>query len=36
MAYVATAVTTNIDPTAWSVINGKLYLSYDPGSARFR
>lgn len=34
MAYVATAVTINIDPTAWSVINGKLYLSYDPGSAK--
>lgn len=32
MAYVPTAVTINIDPTAWSVINGKLYLSYDPGS----
>lgn len=34
MAYVATAVTINIDPTAWSVIDGKLYLSYDPGSAK--
>lgn len=34
MAYVATAVTVNIDPTAWSVIDGKLYLSYDPGSAK--
>lgn len=34
MAYVDTAVTINIDPTAWSVIDGKLYLSYDPGSAK--
>lgn len=34
MAYVSTAVTVNIDPTAWSVIDGKLYLSYDPGSAK--
>jgi hypothetical protein len=34
MAYVSTAVTINIDPTAWSVIDGKLYLSYDPGSAK--
>ena len=34
MAYVPTAVTINIDPTAWSVIDGKLYLSYDPGSAK--
>ena len=34
MAYVASAVTINIDPTAWSVIDGKLYLSYDPGSAK--
>ncbi|MBN8999885.1 MAG: hypothetical protein J0H54_10990 [Rhizobiales bacterium] len=33
MAYVATAVTVNIDPTAWRVIDGKLYLNYDPGSA---
>jgi hypothetical protein len=33
MAYVATAVTVNIDPTAWRIIDGKLYLSYDPGSA---
>lgn len=32
MAYVSSAVTVNIDPTAWSVIDGKLYLSYDPGS----
>jgi hypothetical protein len=34
MAYVATAVTINIDPTAWSIIDGKLYISYDPGSAK--
>lgn len=25
--------TTNIDPKAWRIIDGKLYLSYDPGSA---
>jgi hypothetical protein len=34
MAYVATAVTINIDPTAWRIIDGKLYLNYDPGSAK--
>lgn len=33
MAYVDTAVTVNIDPTAWRIIDGKLYLNYDPGSA---
>ncbi len=26
-------VTTNIDPKAWRIIDGKLYLSYDPGTA---
>ncbi|MCF3643071.1 hypothetical protein LXM94_24220 [Rhizobium sp. TRM95111] len=26
-------VTTNIDPKAWRIIEGKLYLSYDPGAA---
>lgn len=26
-------VTTNIDPNAWRIIDGKLYLSYDPGAA---
>jgi YHS domain-containing protein len=25
--------TANIDPEAWRIIDGKLYLSYDPGSA---
>ena len=25
--------TTNIDPTAWRIIEGKLYLNYDHGSA---
>jgi hypothetical protein len=25
--------TTNIDPEAWRIIEGKLYLNYDPGSA---
>ncbi len=24
--------TANIDPNAWSIIEGKLYLNYDPGS----
>ncbi|NRP16804.1 hypothetical protein LPJGGPFB_00018 [Ensifer adhaerens] len=26
-------VTTNIDPRAWRIIEGKLFLSYDPGAA---
>lgn len=26
-------VTTNIDPQAWRIIEGKLFLSYDPGAA---
>jgi YHS domain-containing protein len=26
-------ITTNIDPTAWRIIEGKLYLNYDPGAA---
>lgn len=26
-------ITTNIDPNAWRIIDGKLYLSYDPGAA---
>jgi YHS domain-containing protein len=26
-------ITTNIDPHAWRIIEGKLYLNYDPGSA---
>ena len=25
--------TANIDPEAWRIIDGKLYLNYDPGSA---
>ena len=25
--------TTNIDPEAWKIIDGKLYLNYDPGTA---
>ena len=25
--------TTNIDPQAWRIIEGKLYLNYDHGSA---
>ena len=33
MAYDATAVQSNIDPNSWRVINGKLYISYDPVSA---
>ncbi len=32
MAY-DTNVQTNIDPKSWRVINGKLYISYDPVSA---
>jgi len=27
------AVATNIDPKAWRIIGGKLYISYDPGAA---
>ena len=26
-------ITTNIDPRAWRIIAGKLYLNYDPGAA---
>ena len=26
-------ITTNIDPTAWRIIEGKLYLNYDQGAA---
>jgi hypothetical protein len=26
-------ITTNIDPEAWRIIEGKLYLNYDQGSA---
>lgn len=26
-------LTANIDPEAWRIIEGKLYLNYDPGSA---
>lgn len=26
-------VTTNIDPKAWRIIDGKLFISYDPGAA---
>ncbi|MGI9503249.1 MAG: YHS domain-containing (seleno)protein [Geminicoccaceae bacterium] len=26
-------ITTNIDPTAFRIIDGKLYLNYDPGAA---
>lgn len=26
-------LTTNIDPEAWRIIEGKLYLNYDPGAA---
>ena len=26
-------MTTNIDPTAWRIIEGKLYLNYDQGAA---
>jgi len=30
---VTSGITTNIDPTAWRIINGKLYLFYDQGYA---
>jgi hypothetical protein len=30
----AGTITTNIDPKAWRIIDGKLYLSYDPGRGR--
>lgn len=33
MAYTATAVQINIDPKSWRIVNGKLYISYDPVSA---
>ena len=26
-------MTTNIDPAAWRIIDGKLYLNYDQGVA---
>lgn len=26
-------MTTNIDPEAWRIIDGNLYLNYDQGSA---
>lgn len=32
-ADVSTGVTSNIDPEAWRIIDGKLYLFYDPGTA---
>ena len=32
-AEVTTGVTTNIDPRAWRIIDGKLYLFYDRGYA---
>jgi len=32
-ADVSTGVTTNIDPEAWRIIDGKLYLFYDGGTA---
>jgi len=34
-ADVSTGVTTNIDPEAWRIIDGKLYLFYDKGYAQF-
>lgn len=33
-ADVGTGVTTNIDPEAWRIIDGKLYLFYDRGYAQ--
>ena len=32
-ADVTTGITTNIDPEAWRIIDGKLYLFYDQGYA---
>lgn len=34
LADVSTGVTTNIDPGAWRVIDGKLYLFYDRNYAK--
>ena len=34
-AEVTTGITTNIDPHAWRVIDGKLYLFYDRGYAQY-
>jgi hypothetical protein len=34
VAYGENAPTINIDPTAWVVINDKLYLNYDPSAAK--
>jgi YHS domain-containing protein len=31
---VTTGVTTNVDPEAWRIIDGKLYLFYDKGFAQ--
>jgi len=33
-ADVTSGVTTNIDPEAWRIIDGKLYLFYDKGYAQ--
>lgn len=33
-ADVTTGVTTNVDPEAWRIIDGKLYLFYDKGYAQ--
>lgn len=32
LAYTANSVTINIDPLSWRIINGKLYIAYDPVS----
>jgi YHS domain-containing protein len=32
-ADVSTGITTNIDPESWKIIDGKLYLFYQPGYA---
>ena len=34
-ADVSTGITTNINPEAWRIIDGKLYLFYDTGYADF-
>jgi YHS domain-containing protein len=33
-AHVTSGITTNVDPRAWRIIDGKLYLFYDRGYAQ--
>lgn len=32
---MSTGITTNVDPEAWKIIDGKLYLFYDTDYADF-